>query len=198
MTALQSLDGTIFYLNLHQGQLAGTLLTGTTGSGKSVLMDRLITDSQKYDPITFVADIGGSYRNTTRRFGGSYLEVNLNNRTFGANPFRRPYSPESVERIRNLIRVFFLNEGYTPTSTDDQTITQEIHTVYGKPEHKRRLGAISLPKHLKEKLHLWLPGGSYAHFFDNDGEDLQMRKFQCWDFSALEDKPQLLGPLTYY
>lgn len=198
MTVLQSVEDTPVYLNLHVGQVAGTLIAGQTGSGKSVLMNRLITDSQKYAPYTFIADVGGSYREVTRRFGGSYVEVRLNQRSFSANPFRQVYTPENVERIRQLIRVFLLNEGYTPTSEEDRIIGEEIHAVYGKPEAKRRLGRISLPKDLRSRLHLWLDGGPYAHFFDNDCDDLQVKRFQTWDFTAIEDVPQLLGPLMFY
>jgi type IV secretion system protein TrbE len=198
MTVLQSVEDTPVYLNLHVGQVAGTLVAGQTGSGKSVLMNRLITDSQKYAPYTFIADLGGSYREVTRKFGGSYVEVRLNERSFSANPFRQAYTPENVERIRQLIRVFLLNEGHTPTSEEDRIVGEEIHAVYGKPEAKRRLGRISLPKDLRARLHLWMDGGPYAQFFDNDCDDLQVNRFQTWDFSAIEDVPQLLGPLMFY
>jgi energy-coupling factor transporter ATP-binding protein EcfA2 len=39
-----------------------TLVLGATGSGKSFLLNFLITHAQKYDPLTVVLDLGHSYR----------------------------------------------------------------------------------------------------------------------------------------
>jgi type IV secretory pathway VirB4 component len=46
---------------------------GRTGSGKSFFLNFLITNLQKYDPFTFIFDLGGRFR--TQLFGGAYLKV---------------------------------------------------------------------------------------------------------------------------
>ena len=39
-----------------------TLVLGATGSGKSFLLNFLVTHAQQYDPFTVVLDLGHSYR----------------------------------------------------------------------------------------------------------------------------------------
>lgn len=198
MTVMESSDGTPVYLNLHHGEVASTLITGTTGSGKSLFLDQIIDDGCKYDPFTFVIDVGGSHRLITKRHAGSYVQVRLNDKSFGVNPFRQPYTPQSVNGIHDFIRVLLANEGYELTAEEGQLVLNEIHAVYGMAEHKRRIGRMSLSKSLSDKLHMWLNGGAFSHFVDSARDDLQLTDFQTWDFTDLEQVPKLLGPLIWY
>ncbi|HEY6988985.1 MAG TPA: DUF87 domain-containing protein [Bryobacteraceae bacterium] len=199
LTVLQSTDGTPFYLNLHVGQVAASLITGTTGSGKSVLMNQLIQDSQKHDGIrTFIVDVGRSYRALTKKYGGTYISVSLKDRNFRINPFFQPYSPQSVNAIQQLIFCFLANEKYEPTSEERQQIHEAIHEVYALSESRRRLGKISLPKDLRKALHLWIDGGPLAHIFDNEQDDLSINRWSTWDYTDLEETPELLAPLMFY
>ena len=199
LTVLQSTDGTPFYLNLHVGQVAASLITGTTGSGKSVLMNQLIEDSQKHDGIrTFIVDVGGSYRALTKKYGGSYISVSLKERNFRINPFCQPYSPQTVNAIQQLLFCFLANEKYEPTSEERQEIHEAIHEVYSLNESRRRLGKISLRKDLRRALHLWINGGPLAHIFDNEQDDLSINRWSTWDYTDLEETPELLVPLMFY
>jgi type IV secretion system protein TrbE len=199
LTVLQSTDGTPYYLNLHVGQVAGTLISGATGSGKSVLMNQLIEDSQKYEGIrTFVVDVGGSYRALTKKYGGTYISVSLKERNFHINPFRQPYSPQNVNAIKQLIFCFLENEKYELTGEERQEIHEAIHEVYGLSESRRRLGKISLRKDLKKALHLWINDGPLAHVFDNEQDDLTVNNWSTWDYTDLEESPEVLAPLMFY
>src|SRR5260221_11667955 len=66
-----------YFLNLHYPDVAHTAMLGRTGAGKSFLLNFLITNLQKYDPQTFIFDLGGSFENITQLFGGSYVRVGL-------------------------------------------------------------------------------------------------------------------------
>ena len=65
---------TLYYFNLHHKDVAHTLILGATGSGKSFLLNFLLTNLQKYNPFTVIFDLGGSYKHLTALFGGSVLQ----------------------------------------------------------------------------------------------------------------------------
>ena len=80
--------GTPYFFNLHAGDIAHSLILGATGSGKSFLLNFLLTHLQKYDPFTCIFDLGGSYEATTQLFGGAYVRVGIDRPGFTINPFR--------------------------------------------------------------------------------------------------------------
>jgi type IV secretion system protein TrbE len=61
MAVLETDNSTPYYLNLHNRDVAHTLMLGATGSGKSFLGNFLIQNAQKYDPLTYIFDIGGRF-----------------------------------------------------------------------------------------------------------------------------------------
>ncbi len=81
---LETEYGTPYFLNLHQriadaggtttDDVAHAFMCGRTGSGKSFAQNFFTLALQKYDPRTFIFDVGYSYRNLTRLLKGSYLE----------------------------------------------------------------------------------------------------------------------------
>ena len=80
LAVLETDHGTPYYLNLHDQDVAHTPVLGYTGSGKSFPLNFLIQNLQKYDPLTYIFDLGGSYESLTQIFGGSYLNVGLESR----------------------------------------------------------------------------------------------------------------------
>jgi len=68
------------------------MILGRTGSGKSFLLNFLITNLQKYDPYTFIFDLGGSFESLTRLFGGRIFRSASNRATLTSirSASRRP------------------------------------------------------------------------------------------------------------
>ena len=61
--------------------------------------------AQKYDPLTFIFDLGGSYETLTRVFGGTYLNVGLKNPGFTINPFSLDPTHENLNFLYLFLRV---------------------------------------------------------------------------------------------
>ena len=61
LAVLETNSSTPYFLNLHYQDIAHTMILGATGSGKSFFLNFLITNLQKYQPLTYIFDLGGSY-----------------------------------------------------------------------------------------------------------------------------------------
>src|SRR5256886_4918482 len=105
LAVLETSHQTPYFLNLHYRDVAHTVILGSTGSGKSFLLNFLITNVQKYEPYTFIFDLGGSFRSITQLFGGSYLKVGIGDGPFTINPFSLDPTKENLNFLFSLIKV---------------------------------------------------------------------------------------------
>ncbi len=211
LAIVETVDGTPFYLNLHQRIQDGTgntsddvghaFLTGRTGSGKSFTMNFITLSLQKYDPRTFIFDLGGSYEKLTRLLDGSYLKVGAESREYRINPFCLEPTAQNLEFLFSFVQVLISgNDRYQTTTEDDRNIFQAIETLYVLERDIRRLKTLAgtLPRHLADRLHKWIEGGQYGHVFDNEEDTITLSNFQCFDFQGMDDYPQLIQALLFY
>ena len=112
LAVLETNHNTPYFLNLHHRDVAHTMILGRTGSGKSFLLNFLITNLQKYDPYTFIFDLGGSFESLTRLFGGTYVRVGLNSPGFKINPFSVPPTKQNLDFLTLFVKV--LIQGTSP------------------------------------------------------------------------------------
>ncbi len=70
-------DQTAYHFNVYEADRFGVLIFGAPGAGKSVTTNLLIDHCQKDDPFTVVLDVGGSYKNTTAKYDGTYVHMQL-------------------------------------------------------------------------------------------------------------------------
>src|SRR5580704_4198121 len=69
LAVLETDNATPYFLNLHNGEVPHTLILGMTGSGKSYFCNFILQNAQKYNPLTFIFDIAGSFESLTSIFG---------------------------------------------------------------------------------------------------------------------------------
>ena len=200
LAVLEGTGGVPYYLNLHCGHLAHTLVLGVPGSGKSFLVNFLLTHLQKYWPLTFVFDLGGSYRTFAQFFGGSYLSVNDEQRSFRINIFSLPPTPENLIFLLAFIRVLIESSDVRLSASDEQDLYQQIESLYAAPPEKRTLSTLAgiLRENLRRPLEKWVKGGPYADLFDNVEDTLHFSRFQVFDFEGFDKAPDRLEPLLFY
>jgi type IV secretion/conjugal transfer VirB4 family ATPase len=201
LAVLETDNATPYYLNLHNGEVAHTLILGMTGSGKSFLCNFLLTNAQKYRPQTYIFDIGGSFQSLTEIFGGTYLNVGQESRDFTINPFSLPESKENLQFLFSFFRV--LIEGndkrYRLDFKEERKLWEAIERMYVVAPEQRTLSTFSqIIGELKERLHRWTKEGQYGFLFDNVEDTLSFSNFQTFNFAGWGDAPEVLEPLLFY
>lgn len=186
---------------LHHADVGHTLVLGATGSGKSFLLNFVITHAQKYDPVTLIFDLGGGYQKLTALLGGSSWRMGLSNAGFRINPFCLPDTPENVHFLSAFVSVLTQSGGqHRLTLDDEREVAEGIRSLYTLDPPQRRLFTLAnmLPRALSNALGRWVHGGPYAHLFDNDEDTLTFQRLQAFDFTGLDSFPLVLEPLLFY
>jgi type IV secretion system protein VirB4 len=129
LAVLETDNATPYYLNLHNREVAHTLILGATGSGKSFLCNFLLQNTQKYEPLTYIFDIGGSFQSLTRIFGGSYLNVGQESRDFTINPFSLEPTRENLQFLFSLFRVLIEGDRYRLDFTEERHLYSAIERI---------------------------------------------------------------------
>jgi len=201
LAVLETNHHTPYFLNLHYRDVAHTMILGRTGSGKSFLLNFLITNLQKYDPYTFIFDLGGSFESLTRLFGGSYVRVGLESGNCQINPFSLPPTKENLDFLALFLKV--LLQGQRADAFDppaERELFHQIENLYAVEPSLRTLGvfANTLARDMAARLAKWTRGGQFGFLFDNTDDTISFSRFQCFDFQLMGQYPELLEPLLFY
>src|SRR5580704_4393729 len=201
LAALETDNSTPYFLNLHNGEVAHTLILGMTGSGKSYFCNFILQNAQKYAPLTFIFDIGGSFQSLTSIFGGSYLNVGQEARDFTINPFSLEPTKENLQFLFSFFRV--LIEGneqrYRLDFKEERKLWDAIERMYMlEPEQRTVSNLASIIGELKERLYRWTQAGQYGFVFDNVEDTLSFSRFETFNFAGWGDAPDVLEPLLFY
>jgi len=201
LAVMETDNSTPYFLNLHNGEVAHSLILGMTGSGKSYFANFLLQNAQKYQPQTYIFDIGGSFQSLTTIFGGSYLNVGRESRDFTINPFSLQPTKENLQFLFSLFRVLIEgSEGrYRLDFKEERKLWDAIERTYVlEPEQRTISNFSNIVGELKERLHRWTEKGQYGFVFDNVEDTLTFSSFQTFNFGGWGDAPEVLEPLLFY
>jgi type IV secretion/conjugal transfer VirB4 family ATPase len=201
LAVLETNHRTPYYFNLHCKDTAHTVILGRTGAGKSFLLNFIITNLQKYNPHTFIFDLGGSFESLTRLFGGTYVKVGPHSPQFKINPFCLPKTKANLDFLALFIQVLADGQGGERLSIgNEQELYQQVENLYSVDPELRTLGVLvnTLPRSLSLRLRKWVEGGQFGFLFDNAEDTVSFSTFQCFDFQGMEQYPQILEPLLFY
>ena len=201
LAVLETNHRTPYYLNLHHRDVAHTMVLGRTGSGKSFLLNFLITNLQKYDPYTFIFDLGGSFESLTQLFAGTYIRVGMNSPNFKINPFSIPPTKANLDFLSLFVQVLAEANGESRlTAEQEQDLYHQIENLFEIDADLRTLSTLAntLERGLAARLQKWTEGGQFGFLFDNAKDTLTFSRFQCFDFQGMSQYPQIVEPLLFY
>jgi type IV secretion/conjugal transfer VirB4 family ATPase len=201
LAVLETNHHTPYFLNLHYHDVAHTMILGRTGTGKSFLLNFLITNLQKYAPYTYIFDLGGSFEGITQLFGGSYTRVGLEDEDFRINPFSLPPTKENLDFLALFLKV--LIQGQRSAELDpvaERDLFHQIENLYEVDPALRTLGVLAntLGHDISRRLAKWTRGGQFGFLFDNAEDTISFSRFHCFDFGRMSQYPELLEPLLFY
>ena len=193
---------TPYHFNLHVDDVGHTVVLGATGSGKSFLLNFLVTHLQQYDPRVVVLDLGHSYRKLSALLEGSYVELGLRRQDVTINPFDiEAPTPEDIHFLHAFTKVLVEGEdGYRLSNAEDREVYDAIENLFVLERAQRRLFTLSslLPRGVGGRLHKWVDRGRYAAMFDNPVDTLSIGRLQMFDFESMRSYPAVLEPLLFY
>ncbi|KAB8173759.1 VirB4 family type IV secretion/conjugal transfer ATPase [Lysobacter maris] len=215
VTVLQATNGQPYYFNFHathpsensfgEKAIANTMVIGKSGTGKTALINFLLSQVQKLDPspTIFFFDKDRGAEIFVRACGGNYLALE-NGQPTGFNPFQCERTEANVQFLADLIKVLAAKREYT--AREDEDIYRAVESMLDTPMHLRSMTNFqkSLPNMgddgLFARLRKWTAGNSLGWVFDNPADviDLQKANIIGFDYTDIIDNPEVRVPVINY
>ena len=203
LATLETRCGTLYDYDLFAGSDVGhSLVLGSTGAGKSFLLNFLLVHALRYNPRVCVLDLGGSYRHLTAMLGGSYLRLDGVGDSTPLRPFTLPEGERTYEFLTGWITQLLKLGGYDTTGDDTTDIRARVEDLYGIGEEQRRMSSLveTLPPRMKAAMTRWMGAGQWGKVFDvpGQGQEIDGSDWQVVDLAGAKDFPDLVSAaLTY-
>ncbi|MEF3082682.1 VirB4 family type IV secretion/conjugal transfer ATPase [Luteimonas sp. SMYT11W] len=215
VTALQTTNGQPYYFNFHathpaeqslgEKAIANTMVIGKSGTGKTALINFLLSQVQKFDPVPtiFFFDKDRGAEIFVRACGGAYLALE-NGAPTGFNPFQCAHTEANVQFLAGLVKVLAGKSQYT--AREDEDIHRAVESILDMPAQLRSMGNFqkSLPNMgddgLYARLRKWTAGNALGWVFDNpvDVIDLERASIIGFDYTEVIDNPEVRVPVINY
>ncbi len=215
VTTLQTTNGQPYYFNFHathpaenslgEKAIANTMVIGKSGTGKTALINFLLSQVQKFEPspTIFFFDKDRGAEIFVRACGGNYLALE-NGRPTGFNPFQCERSEGNIQFLAELVKLLAAKRFYTAREEED--IFRAVENILDTPPHLRTMTNFqrSLPNMgddgLYARIRKWTAGNSLGWVFDNpmDIIDLQKANIIGFDYTDLIDNAEVRAPVINY
>lgn len=143
-----------YYLNLHDKDVANTLVIGPTGAGKSMLLGELIINLLRYQGMrVFAFDKGCSFHALTKALGGSHIILNNSERMLC--PLYHLESNADLDYAQSFVELLLRQSGATCSPELRHEIQMGIRALSSMPHNLRRLSdlhSLLCSRTLKEAL----------------------------------------------
>ncbi len=215
VTTLQTTNGQPYYFNFHathpaenslgEKAIGNTMVIGKSGTGKTALINFLLSQVQKFDPVPtiFFFDKDRGAEIFVRACGGNYLALE-NGAPTGFNPFQCERNDANAQFLAELIKVLGGKAEYSAREEED--IYRAVEGMLDTPMHLRSMSNFrkSLPNMgddgLYARLRRWTAGNSLGWVFDNpvDTIDLHNASIIGFDYTDVIDNAEVRVPVINY
>lgn len=224
VTILKTVSGTPLYFNYHYSDpeqnsegkelLGNTMITGKSGTGKTVALGFTLAQAQKFGPTVCAFDKDRGMEPLIRAMGGRYLPLKIGEKS-GFNPFQIEPTPANISFLKRFVKTLVSASGEV-SHKDEKEIDLAVNTIMSPefPKAMRRLLILSqnlsnpsyveqsdndLPS-VHDRLTKWCEGGEYGWMFDNPKDllDLTSHKIYGFDVTEFLEHADIRGPVMMY
>ena len=204
-TVLDTTSGTPYFFNFHTRDVGHTMIVGPTGGGKTMLLNFLAAQAQKFNPRLFFFDKDRGAELFIRAINGNYTIINPGVKC-NFNPLFLPDTPENRNFLVEWLTVLVSTHGEIINADDTIKLTAAIDGIYRLPKKERVLRnlapflGLEIGNSLSVRLKMWHSDGSKANIFDNDNDmlDFSTNKTFAFDMAEILKDPIALAPVMLY
>ncbi len=205
VTVFDTTSGTPYFFNFHLRDVGHTTIIGPTGAGKTVLMNFLCAQAQKFNCRLFFFDKDRGAEIFIRALNGTYNIIEPGERC-NFNPLQLPDTMENRNFIAEWIKSMVTVNDEPFTAEDMGRVTEAVEGNYKIAPKDRLLRNIAPffgmegPGTLAGRLKMWHSNGQYAGLFDNQYDTIDFNQSSVFGFEMGEvlNNRATLGPVLLY
>jgi type IV secretion system protein VirB4 len=198
IAVFRTLAGTPYRFHWHVEDIGNTLLTGATGSGKTLLTGALIALTAGRARVVAL-DHKRGWDLLIRRMGGDYAVLGAGESHFA--PLKAlEATPRNLEFLTDLIRGCI---GGKMTEEEGRRLAIGLSIVMCLPPKDRTLNEVRAffdeqPEGAGARLEKWCRGGELGWVLDSPQDTVRFSDLNGLDTTALLDNPRARGPAMAY
>jgi type IV secretion system protein VirB4 len=205
VTVFDTSSGTPYFFNFHNRDVGHTTIIGPTGAGKTVLLNFLCAQAQKFNCRTFFFDKDRGAEIFIRAIGGKFTIIEPGKKCH-FNPLQLPDTPENRTFLAEWLHVLVTVNDEPFTAEDMDRINEAVagnYKLHKKDRVLRNIAAfmgIEGPGTLAGRLRMWHSSGPYAGLFDNDTDIIDFSMGNGFGFEmgeVLKERVSLEPTLLY-
>lgn len=205
VTVFETTSGTPYFFNFHSRDVGHSTVIGPTGSGKTVLLNFLCTQAQKFNCRIFFFDKDRGAEIFLRAIGGKYSIIEPSE-SCGFNPLQLPDTAENRTFITEWLRTLVTVNDESFGSADMEKIESAVIGNYKLAKKDRMLRNIAPffgmegPGTIASRLKMWHSNTAYSGLFDNEEDIIDFGLGNAFGFEmgeVLRDKSSLAPVLLY-
>jgi type IV secretion system protein VirB4 len=205
VTVFDTSSGTPFFFNFHARDVGHTTIIGPTGAGKTVLLNFLCAQAQKFNCRIFFFDKDRGAEIFIRALGGKYSVIEPSV-SCGFNPLQLADTPENRTFIGEWLRTLVTTNDEPFTAMDMDVISDAVNGNYKLAKKDRLLRNIAPffgiegPGTIAGRLKMWHSSGPYSGLFDNEKDIIDFGLGNAFGFEmgeVLRERASLAPVLLY-
>lgn len=205
LAVFQTNYSTPYYFNFHAGDVGHAFVVGPSGTGKSVMMNLLLSQWRKYEPAqVYIFDKDYSCKIPTLIQGGTHIDLgSYDNNDIKLNPYRLLADEKHHHWLAQFTESLILSKSSRTklTSEESRLIWEALKGVAHVPNpalHTLGTVATLLPLQLRDDIEVWTEGHQYGHIFDNTDDNFDLSSFTCIEMGAVMGNPMVARPFMDY